>query len=368
MSSLAARFGFSAVLLVAGVVGLRVQAEAQGDLDTSTLEHECSAEFFTSELELSLSVELDGLAYTAAAFDTRTNCWYSLKPEVSLTTASAIKLQVLAANLDRAESLGRELTTTERQSAARMLWFSHNSPVATQLYSLVGTAGMTAFSRAVGATAIEHSSIYGITWTPAADLTRASLATLNLDVESPLSVESREYARQLVSRVHDSQTWGISAGLPDDHQVWLKNGFYPCRSCRPFVGEYTWRVSSTGYVERPDGSGWAISVLTDGAASQAEGVEAVETIAAAIAGHLGSAETATPGVRAVDQANCTTVDARSTAASVTAALGVSASTWDDVRWVSGNEGPLVGQLMCSREPLDVTSLSACICPGRPVNE
>jgi len=348
---------FVALLGAALVVG-----QSTDDLDTSTdAASDCSAEIFTPAVEQRLLTELDGLAYAASAYDTRSGCWFHLNPDVLLTTASAIKLQVLAANLDRAERLGRDLTQTERESAARMLWFSHNSPPTSELYVQVGAMGMAAFSRAVGANTIEHTAIYGITWTPASDLTRSSLATLNLEVDSPLSTESRTYARQILSNVHDSQRWGISAGLPADHSVWLKNGFYPCRSCRPFVGEYTWRASSTGYIERPDGTGWALTVLTDGSATQAEGMAAVEVIASIVSGSLADGEPAEPSA---EPPNCTTVTATSTTASLTAALAVDASEWSDVRWVSGNEGPLLGQLVCAREPLDMTGLSTCICPSR----
>jgi len=320
---------------------------------------DCSAEVFTPEWEAATSGALEGLQFTAAAHDTRTGCWYYLNPDLSLTTASAIKLQILSANLDRAERLERSLTEAERTAAERMLWYSHNSPPTSTLYGQVGTAGMSAFSSAVEATTIQHSQIYGITRARASDLTRSSLATLNLEVDSPLTVQSREVAREILAGVHPSQRWGVSAGLPEDHTVWLKNGFFPCTSCAPFAGVYTWRVSSTGYVERPDETGWAITVLTDGAQTQQQGVDAVEEIAKVIAEELAEGP---PSRRDVDASNCTTVGVESTPTSITAALGVDRSEWDDVRWVSGNEGPLRGQLMCTRESHDFSGQSACICP------
>lgn len=322
---------------------------------------DCSDAIFTAEFDRETRELLDGLAFTASAFDTRTECWYHLNPDRSLTTASAIKLQVLAANLDRAERLGRELTDAERVAAERMLWFSHNSPPTSQLYGAVGTSGMAAFSNAVGATSIQHNQIYGITWTPAVDLTRSTLATLNLNVDSPLTIESRETAREILADVHLSQTWGISAGLPEDHDVWLKNGFFPCRSCRPFSGTYTWRASSTGYVERPDGTGWAITVLTDGAQTQQRGIDAVEAIAAAVSAELADGDAA---FGRSDLPNCVTVEEGWTQSTILAFLAAEPSEWSDIRWVSGNEGPLLGQLMCTRAPLDTEGLSNCICPSR----
>ena len=351
------RFGAALVVVVSAIATLGFQASAQDG--SPATESNCADNVFTAEFDRNTRDVLDGLAFTASAYDTRSQCWYHLNPDLSLTTASAIKLQVLAANLDRVEGLGRTLSDSEVAAAERMLWFSHNSPPTSQLYGLVGTAGMAAFSDGVGATTIQHNVIYGITRATASDLTQSSLATLNLAAQSPLTVASRETARDLLVNVHFTQTWGISAGLPEDHEVWLKNGFFPCRSCQPFAGQYTWRVSSTGYVERPDDTGWAITVLTDGAQTQEQGVAAVEAISSAISRELADGP-AQP--RPVDEANCATVDPGATQASIIGALALDPTEWDDVRWISGNEGPLLGQLMCAREPIDRAGLASCICP------
>ena len=355
MQTTAGRFGMVLFVAALAVVVWFV------DPPTRTETGEGCSEIFTPRFDGETADVLAGLAFTASVYDTRSDCWYALNPDLSLTTASAIKLQVLAANLGRAERLDRSLNESEREAAERMLWFSHNSPPTSQLYDAVGTSGMAAFSNAVGATSIQHDQIYGITRTPAIDLTRSTLATLNLEVPSPLTADSRDTAREILAGVHFTQTWGVSAGLPEDHDVWLKNGFFPCRSCRPFAGTYTWRVSSTGYVERPDGTGWAITVLTDGSSTQAQGIDAVEAIAGAVSAELadGSAE---PRLSA--RPNCTTVESGWTQASLLAALGAALDEWSDIRWVSGNEGPLLGQLLCTREPLDPTDFDACICPER----
>ena len=349
--------GAALVVALALLAAWGIQASAQAASPPPA--SDCSDSVFTEAFERNARDVLEGLAFTASAYDTRSECWYHLNPDLSLTTASAIKLQVLGANLDRVEGLGRSLNESEIAAAERMLWFSHNSPPTSQLYGAVGVSGMNAFSDAVGATTIQHNQIYGITWTPAVDLTRSTLATLNLEAPSPLTVESREVAREILADVHFTQTWGVGAGLPSDHEVWLKNGFFPCRSCQPFSGQYTWRVSSTGYIERPDTTGWAITVLTDGAQTQAEGIDAVETIAAAVSAVLGDDGA---GPRPTARPNCTTVETGWTQSSILAALAAEPSDWTDIRWISGNEGPLLGQLMCAREPIDTTGLGSCICP------
>jgi len=323
-------------------------------------ESDCSAQLFAEGWDRSLAATFDGLAVTASVHDTATDCTYALHDDVRLTTASAIKLQILAANLARVEDLDRPLGAQEREHAERMLWYSHNSPPTSQLYVAVGTSGMERFSEAVGASSVHHTPIYGITETNALELNLATRATLDLHATtSPLTIESRQFARDLLADVHFTQRWGVSAGLPADHEVWLKNGFFPCTRCRPFGGVYTWRVSSTGFVERPDGTGWAITILTDGSTTQRQGMRAVEAISRHVAGLLAEGD---PVDRPVETANCTTVESGESALSATVRLGLSAEDWPDVKWVSGNESPLSGQLICAPEPL--TGLSACVCPDR----
>lgn len=154
---------------------------------------------------------------TASVHDTATDCTYALHDDVRLTTASAIKLQVLAANLARVEDLDRPLGAQEREHAERMLWYSHNSPPTSQLYVAVGTSGMERFSEAVGASSVHHTPIYGITETNALELNLATRATLDLHATtSPLTIESRQSLASC-SPTCTSPSGGASA--PDCRQI-----------------------------------------------------------------------------------------------------------------------------------------------------
>lgn len=329
----------------------------------------CNEDIFSNEWAQIATEELGDLAATASVYDTRSSCWYDYEPSLVLTTASAIKLEVLGANLDRVEAAGRSLNASELAHTQRMLWFSHNSPSTDVLYNSVGTVGMQRFSAAVGAESIRHTARYGATAGTAKDFTRVALAILDLEATSPLTRGSKQTARDLLSNVHFTQRWGISAGLPADHDVWLKNGFFPCVACQPFPNAYTWRLASTGYVERPDGTGWAITVLTDGASTHAQGSDAVEFIAAHVAEHLRDGhDDGSPLARAIDQANCVIAAGGESPSSIMARLQLTGSSvngpsWSDVRWVSGNEGPMRGQQFCDPNPL--ARVSPCICPPRP---
>ncbi len=320
----------------------------------------CNPAVFSPAVASGLDEDHPGLAITASVYDTRTGCWFELNPELRLTTASAIKLQMLGANLDRVEELGRPLSATELDHAQRMLHFSHNRPPATSLYERVGVSGMRAYSDAVGATGTVHTSVYGVTLAPARDLTLVALSMLHDASPGPLNRNSRQVARDLLDGVHPTQMWGLSAGANDEWVARGKNGFFPCTRCAPFSGRYTWRVASTGMLSRADGEGLAITVLTDGAPTQRIGVEAVESIVAHVAREL--IDDWEPGAGPFDDAACVEAAGGESGTTIARRLGLSASAWPDIRWVSGNEGPMRGQLLCTRDPLAETS--ACICPSR----
>lgn len=342
----------ASLVLIAGICATTIAgADAQAN--------ECRSDVFSDAFIAELVETAPDLAITAAVYDTRSHCWYELHPELALTTASAIKLQVLAANLVRLEGLGRGFTETEARYAERMMWFSHNSPATSSLYVAVGRNGMRAYSEAVGAPGMQHSAIYGVTRASARALTLVALSALHDGSPGPLTSESRAVARALTAGVHPTQSWGISAGLPPGWKSHLKNGFFPCINCGPFSGVYTWRVASTGFNADVIGDqGYAISIMTDGARSQREGIDVVEVVSRHVAAALAPAGEA---ARPIDNANCVTVDAGESSASITQRLGLTTNDWPEVRWVSGNEGPLRGQLMCGDAPLAETE--ACLCPG-----
>ncbi len=276
---------------------------------------------------------------TAAVTDTRTRCSYDLNPTVRITTASVIKAEILAATLLRSERAGQgALDLTNRTRAERMMWFSHNSPPTSLLWSLAGQRGMEEFSRAVGATATLHTPVYGATVTSARDRNAVVLELLHSG--SVLSDASRAEAWTLMSSVHPTQQWGVSAGLPSGWTFANKNGFFPSRGAG-------WRTGTTGFARPIDSvNGYAITVMVDGAPTQLAGMQVVETITAHVAAVLADGA---PAPRAFDGAQCVTTSAGSSWQDAAIALMGSAARADDVRWVNGNEGPLRGQLLCSPE-------------------
>jgi hypothetical protein len=93
-----------------------------------------------------------------------------------------------------------------------------------------------------------------------------------------LDEPSRARALDLMSRVVDSQRWGITAGAPSGSQIALKNGWIIIE-----LPDGTSWVNSAGVVlparDRPV---YSLAILTDQQATMREGIETIERIAALI--------------------------------------------------------------------------------------
>lgn len=271
---------------------------------------------------------------TASVFDTRTGCEYRLHHGLRLTTASVIKAGVLGAVLLQAQDRGRGLTEWERARIRPMIQLSHNNPYVSDLYAHVGgVAGMDRADRRWGSQSTTNTASYGATWTTAADRTRISLRMLHGG--GPLHAAGRTEAWRYMSTVHPTQRWGISAGVPSGWTVALKNGFYPMRG-------YGWRVGSTGFVRQGSYGGYAVTVLTDGGASQVQGMRLVETVSRRVASVLAGGPAAP---RSVDRAVCTSTSGGESWSAVARRVDADPAA---VKAVSGgNPGPLQGQRACS---------------------
>jgi beta-lactamase class A len=292
---------------------------------------------FSAAFADDLAARYPGIRMTAAVHDTRTGCWYHLRPGTRMGTASVIKAQVLGAVLLRAQAAGRGLTSWERSQIGPMIRYSFN-PETSNLYVYVGSeAGMRATDRPFGVTSTTHTARFGATQSTAADRTNVALRLLHRS--GALAQGYRDTAWAYMSDVHPLQEWGISAGVPVGWSVAQKNGFYPSSG----VG---WRVGSSGFVRQDGGDqGYAITVMTEGATTQRTGIRLTEEIARRAAEAL----TVGPGdARPFDRARCVQTTSGESWTGVAARLGLPSSRAGEVRTVAGgNPSPLSGQLACS---------------------
>jgi len=275
-----------------------------------------------------------GRNVTAHVHDHRTGCVYELRADTPITTASVIKAQILAGVLFHAQDRGVPVSAADRDRIDLMMRFSHNAPPTSALYAAVGgAAGMEALDGRFGLTATAHTSTYGATVSTARDRTR--LVEQLLIGGGPLGAEAVAAAWETMSTVTSTQQWGLSAGLPEGHDVALKNGFFP-------LSGRGWRVGTSGVVATPDGGTYAATILTDGNPDEASGITLVEQVAE----HVNAMLTAGPAApRPGDALACRTVSGSATWDALGATLDTHPAT---LRHHNGGEAaPLRGQRVCA---------------------
>ena len=191
--------------------------------------------------------------------------------------ASAAKVPLMLAVLERAESEGRELTRLEEQRIQAMITQSDNAS-AVALWTDLGRAqGIGQYLEHLGSPEFRWGAgnFWGDTAANAPEL--AALLAHVLD-GAALGIDERATALSLLEGVAVDQRWGVSAGLnlEDESGVRLgvKDGWYPQSE--------GWRLASTGIVRAEGGPDYALVILTDGQPVFEEGVWTLERIAAEI--------------------------------------------------------------------------------------
>jgi Beta-lactamase enzyme family len=222
------------------------------------------------DLATELAYGYPGRRFTAVVTD-RSGCTYSMNPSYRIGTASVVKLEFMAGVLLLAQQQGRGLTQWEQDQLWPMITQSANDP-ATALWNYLGQdPGMQQIDAAFGLTDTQHAGgVWGLTTTSAADQARL-VSEVIPGMGGPLTAPYRAIARYYMTNVILEQRWGASAGVPFGWVVSQKNGFAGSQCCN-------WRINSVGWVERPDGTGWAISVLTDGWPTEQEGINAIQSV------------------------------------------------------------------------------------------
>ena len=190
--------------------------------------------------------------------------------------ASAAKIPILLAVLQRAESEGRALSAEERVLLGGMIRFSDNR-AASAFWTALGRAeGVEQQLSSLGVFEVEwpEGSSWGDMAMTAPEFARLMWPLLEAD---PDGGGGYGLALALLQDVALDQRWGVSAGLNTEHEsvtLGLKEGWFP---------ETTgWRVASAGIVTTIDAGGYALVVLTDEQPSLAEGAWDIERVSAAV--------------------------------------------------------------------------------------
>ncbi|MFD1671381.1 serine hydrolase [Agrilactobacillus yilanensis] len=216
-------------------------------------------------------------AVQIVVYDKSSNQTYTLtnNKQGTFTTASTVKVAILAGLLHMHEQNGTTLSSNEKALAEKMIKNSDNDAATTLFNEIGGFDGLNAVFEALGMTDTSSSNGWGLTVTTATD----QLKLLNnvFYSSSYISSTSRNYIKTLMGDVSRDQNWGISAGSTTYQ---LKNGWRTDSDSR-------WIVDSIGHVGA-NNKGYTIAVYTYGNTTLASGETLIEQLAKATAETLGS--------------------------------------------------------------------------------
>lgn len=235
----------------------------------------CTENPFSGALAAELTARWPRQRFTAALYDSVTGCEYTLNPNQRITTASVLKAEILAGLMLRAQREGRSLTSWEHARVVPMIRYSADPEAQALWRSLGGVEGMRAVDRALGLTRTTPTQPWGLTLSSATDRNTV-LRRLIWGHGGVLRASYRMRARAYMLDVTPSQRWGITDGVPSSYRVPMKNGFFTSQCCR-------WRTNTSGVVERPGRGAYALTVLSDGWPTEAQGIAAVKHVSGVVA-------------------------------------------------------------------------------------
>ena len=184
-------------------------------------------------------------------------------------TASAVKVSVLGELLLEHENSQTDLTDGEKELANRMITASDNDATTNLLYQM---GGYQAPDNLFEKLDMNHSQMSTAAWgystTTASD--QIKLLRHIFYKSDVLSTDSQNYAQHLMSQVDSDQAWGISAGVPKNAKISLKNGWLPDE-------DDGWMVNSLGHIKTQKAD-YVIAVLTNGDVSEQSGIDLIEKL------------------------------------------------------------------------------------------
>ncbi|WP_051939726.1 serine hydrolase [Phaeacidiphilus oryzae] len=208
------------------------------------------------------------------------------RPGHLFVTASIVKADVLATLLLQTQDAGTALTGTQSALATAMIAESDNAATGRLWTEIGGDEGLNAANKRFGLTSTTggENGYWGLTTTIAADQSVLLRQLLGPASDSLLDSGRRAYVRGLMESVVPGQRWGVSSAADPGTRTALKNGWLPRGSSG------LWVVNSIGAVRR-GGRTLLLAALSDGHATQADGIARVEAAARATAEALrGSAD------------------------------------------------------------------------------
>jgi hypothetical protein len=203
--------------------------------------------------------------------DTGSSSWYSPSGH-AFSTASIVKVDILAVLLLDTQDAHRYLTGTEDARARRMIEISDNGAASRLWDEIGGAAGLAAGNARLGLTGTTPGTggYWGLTTTTPGDQLRLLGDVFTID--SPLDAAARGYAIELMQQVRADQRFGVSAAADAGSTVALKDGWLK------IAATGRWTINSIGQVTH-HGRPLLIVVLCNDQPSEAAGIALAEKLA-----------------------------------------------------------------------------------------
>lgn len=230
----------------------------------------CRDRPFTEGRLAGLRSDHPGVEFTAYVYDVASRCAHAMAADSRQQLASVFKVMVLGGTLAEAENDGRSLSRSEMDLLEAMITESANQPVRDLWRSFGGAPWFREQAERFGLADTDvvgdYEQVWGRTTSSArdqADLLRQVL----LGHGGELTDASRSVAFELMTSVVAAQSWGVSAGVPAEWTVALKNGFAAATT------------NSVGVVYDESGEPvYVAAILTYGWDTWQQGVATVEEI------------------------------------------------------------------------------------------
>jgi hypothetical protein len=194
---------------------------------------------------------------------------YGLNMHDHFVSASTVKSMLLVAYLRDLAGQHGAIGSTTQALLYPMIHVSDNR-AAEAVWRLVGNSGLEHVAHDARMT----DFVFGADWANE-QISPADMARFFYRMDSLIPRQFRAYARQLLSGIDPTQSWGIPAVARPAWNVFFKGG---------------WRLTGNGQLvsqisrlERP-GRRMALAVMTDGDPSMGYGIETIQGVAARLLG------------------------------------------------------------------------------------
>jgi beta-lactamase class A len=187
------------------------------------------------------------------------------KPRREFHSASVVKVMLMLSYLRRPSVRNRPLNAHDKSLLHPMITRSDNT-TATEIYDIVGNAGLNRLARAAQMSDFHPNVVWGLTLIAARDMSEFMYR-----IRRYIPGRHRRYALHLLSHIVSYQRWGVPEAKPRGWRVYFKGGFIPAAD--------GWRINQVALLRRGSRK-LGLAVLTHGNPTLQYGAKTVQGVTA----------------------------------------------------------------------------------------